>query len=454
MTVVHPTFMTTASYSGNQSIALKVARNYNDARKRSPDNPGHYGTGCTKLKQRRTIMNIAYVVSGLQTSMTFVVNEIEAHEQAGWKVLPLVSCKPHPFENLSEVMVKWNKRAVYRPNAFVQMGVTLREIITHPLRFSRVCFWLVILLVHSSAEFAKAVYELTTSCYFAGHCRRFGAEHIHVHFASRSLSLGLMIRVLTDLPVSCTVHAFDIFTRSPASLRFRLAKCKFIAAVSQFNVEYLHKTCGKAVADLCHVVHCGIDAEKFRSISHRPEPGRMISVCRLSPKKGLDVAIRACAKLRDNNVKFLFEIVGDGPQRRHLEELIGRLHLAGKVKLLGAKPNDQLTELFSQACVFLMPCVKTPDGDMDGIPVAMMEAMACEIPVVSTTISGIPELVEDGLTGRLAPEKDADALAQILKELLEDTGRIEWLGKAARVRVLKDFSISENAAKLRDLIRA
>jgi len=384
--------------------------------------------------------------------MTFVASELEAHERAGWKVLPLASCKPYSLENLSQVMVKWNKRAFYRPGVSVQIGSTLREIIAHPLRFSRVCFWLITLLVHPLGEFAKAVYELTACCYFAGHLRSFGAEHIHVHFASRSLSLGLMLGILTDLPVSCTVHAFDIFTRSPGSLRPRLAKCKFIAAISQFNIEYLRKTCGKSVADLCHIVHSGIEVEKFKSVAHRPKPGRMICVCRLSPKKGLDVALRACAKLRDNNVRFLFEIVGDGPQRSSLAELIGRLDLADNVKLLGAKPNDQLAELYSQACVFLMPCIKTPDGDMDGIPVAMMEAMACEAPVVSTNISGIPELVEDGLTGRLVPEKDVDALAKVLEELLGDADMLQRLGKAGRQRVLKDFCISENAAKLRELM--
>jgi len=397
-------------------------------------------------------MKTAYVVSSLKVSMTFVVNELESHEQAGWQLLPLVSCKPGTFENLSEAMLKWNKRAVHRPNVFVQIGATLREIITHPLRFTRICFWLLTLLVHSPVEFAKALYELTISCYFAGHCRRFSAEHIHVHFASRSLSLGLMIGMLTKRPVSCTVHAFDIFTRSRVSLQTRLAKCKFIAAISQFNIEYLRNTCGKSVADLCYVVHCGIEAEKFSPVSRQPVPGRIVCVCRLSPKKGLDVAIRACAKLRDNNVKFLFEIAGDGPQRQALERLIGRLHLEDNVKLLGVRPNDQLAELFNQTCVFLMPCVKMPDGDMDGIPVAMMEAMACEVPVVSTNISGIPELVKDGLTGRLAPEKDVDALAQILKELLEDMDKIERFGKAGRERVLKDFSISQNAAKLRELI--
>jgi len=333
------------------------------------------------------------------------------------------------------------------------LAATLREIITHPIRFGKVLFWLATLLLHSPGEFAKALYELTACCCFAEECRRFGAEHIHVHFASRSLSLGLMMGMLTDLPVSCTVHAFDIFTRNPDSLTMRLSKCKFIASISQFNVEYLRKTCGNSVADLCRVVHCGIDVEKFRSIRRQPESGRIVCVCRLSPKKGLDIAIRACAKLRDNNVKFIFEIAGDGPQRRDLEELIERLHLSDKVKLLGARPNDQLTELFSRASVFLMPCVKTLDGDMDGIPVAMMEAMVCGVPVVSTAISGIPELVEDGVTGRLAPEKNIDALAQILQELIENMDKIEQFGKAGRERVLKDFSISENATKLRELIK-
>ncbi len=397
-------------------------------------------------------MKIVYIVSSLKVSMTFVVNELEAHEKDGWQVLPLVSCKPGPFENLSELLTKWNKRAVFRPNVFIQLGVTLREIITHPLLFVKMCFWLITLLIHNPTEFVKALYELTISCYFAGHCRRFSAEHIHVHFASRSLSLGLMMGMLTGLPISCTVHAFDIFTRSPGSLQMRLAKCKFIAAVSQFNIEYLRNTCGSSVADLCNVVHCGIDVEKFRSVSRQPEPGRIVCVCRLSPKKGLDFAIRACAKLRDNNVKFLFEIAGDGPQRQALEKLTGRLNLSDNVKLLGAMPNDQLIELYSRASIFLMPCIKAADGDMDGIPVSMMEAMACEVPVVSTSISGIPELVENGITGRLAPEKDVDVLAQILKELLADMDKIEQFGKAGRERVLKDFCISKNAKKLRELI--
>jgi len=124
------------------------------------------------------------------------------------------------------------------------------------------------------------------------------------------------------------------------------------------------------------------------------------------------------------------------------------------VALLGPKANDKLVPFFREACVFLMPCVKTQDGNMDGIPVAMMEAMACQVPVVSTVISGIPELVEDGTTGRLVQEKDVDALTGVLKELLGDMDKIERFGRASREHILKGFSANENAAKLRELIGA
>jgi len=428
-------------------------------------------------------MKIAYVVSGMK--MTFVINEMAAHQQAGWEVLPLASCKRERFENLSEVMIKWCKRAVYRPNAFVQMRMTLRETVTRPLRFWRVCFWVVTLFFHSPVEFVKAVYELTTACHFAFHCRRFGVEHIHVHFASRSLSLGLMIGMLTDLPVSCTVHAFDIFTRSAGSLRPRLAKCKFIAAISRFNVEHIGKICGNSVADLCHIVHCGIDVEKFRSTGWQPQaqlgngqsaegrPGRMVCVARLEAEKGLDVAIAACAKLRENNVEFLFQIIGDGPERKRLKEQINQLGLEDCVVLLGPKANDQLVQFVSCASVFFMPCVKTQNGDMDGIPVAMMEAMACEVPVVSMRLSGIPELVRHNVNGLLVDTRHeargtrhvhrqsslvphpsfVEALAEAVGSLLSNPDRIRRFGRAARQQINKNFNIIETAARLRELIQ-
>jgi glycosyltransferase involved in cell wall biosynthesis len=426
-------------------------------------------------------MKIAYVVSGMK--MTFVINEMTAHEQAGWQVLPLASCKRERFQNMSEAMIRWCRQAIYRPNIFVQIWTTFCEMFVRPLRFCRACFWVATLLIHSPAEFAKAIYELTAACYFASQCRRFGVEHIHVHFASRSLNLGLILGMLTDLPVSCTVHAFDIFIRSAGSLRPRLSKCKFIAAISQFNIEHLRKVCGKYVADLCHVVHCGINVGKFNA-RRNPAPSEvegtqyairntLLCVARLECKKGLDLAVKTCAKLREDDVEFLFEIIGDGPERKHLEKQIRQLGLEDCVVLLGPKSNDQLIQYYNKASVFFMPCVKMKNGDMDGIPVAMMEAMACEVPVVSTRISGIPELVQHNVNGLLVDTNDEgretrdegrpssivhrpsliEAMADTIENLLSNPDRIRRFGRAARRQIVQNFNIKETAAQLRQLIQ-
>lgn len=399
-------------------------------------------------------MNTVYIVSDFGISITFVVNEMEAHEKAGWKILSLASSKESMQENLSGVMAKWHGRSVYRADLRANILATAKEILCHPLRVLKVCLWLLGMLFHSPSEFAKALYETTNLCYFASRCRRFNAEHIHVHFASRSLNLGLMIGILTDLPVSCTAHAFDIFTRTPGSLRQRLPKCKFIAVISNFNIEYLRKKCSDKVADLCRIVHCGIDLKMFDVLTRKPEPGKIVCVARLVPAKGLDIAIKACAELKRQNVDFVFDIIGTGAEYQTLAELIKQLKLEDYVRLVGPKANDELVPILSKASLFLMPCVTTSSGDMDGIPVAMMEAMACRVPVVSTRISGIPELIEHNVSGFLVPEKDVEALADILKDALADIDRLAQLGEKARQHVCAEFDIRKNAAGLRELIGA
>ena len=328
----------------------------------------------------------------------------------------------------------------------------LAEVVTHPVRFLKMCLWLATLAARSPLEFAKIAGDLPTACHFARRCRAFGARHIHVHFASRSLSLGIMIAMLVRAGVSCTAHAFDIFTRSSASLRARLGRCSFVAAISRFNIRHLRERCGDRVAGLCHVVHCGVDLDRFKPAERQPKPGRMLSVAKMVPKKGLDVAIEACARLRRRNVDFQFDIVGDGPARPQLEKAVRRLDLSDRVHFLGALPNDRLLPLLREAAVFLLPCVSLPSGDRDGIPVVLMEAMACEVPVVSTRISGIPELVEDGVSGRLVSERDPDALADAVAEILAKGDEAARIGRAGRRRVQDAFDVSASAARLRELI--
>ncbi|MCD6393909.1 MAG: glycosyltransferase [Planctomycetes bacterium] len=396
-------------------------------------------------------MKIAYISSGMDK--TFITNEMGAHEQSGWTVLPFGSCKRHDPDKLSRLMAQWVDKAVFRPGAAIGMRSLLLQTIKHPIVLLRIVIWLVNLMFHSFSEFAKAVYELPGACYFAEKCSQENVQHIHIHFASRSLSLGLMIGMLVKRPVSCTVHAFDIFTRKPASLIPRLSKCSFIAAISEYNVEYLRKTCGDRIADLCRVVHCGIDVEQFKATDRDFQPGKLLFVGRLVEKKGLEVSIEAAARLHEEGISFSYDIVGNGPLHDDLEELIKCRGLQEKVRLLGSVPNDRLSGLSNRCAVFVMPCVRDSSGDQDGIPVALMEAMACEIPVVSTNISGIPELVEDGVNGCLADAKDVDGLAAALKDLLAAPPRHNReLGRAARRRIQEEFNITRTSCQLRELI--
>lgn len=394
-------------------------------------------------------MKIAYIASGL--NMTFVVNEMESHRLAGWDILPIASCKPHSCASMSELMTQWCRRGLFRPSWFAQLLAATYQVVVNPVRFVKAVGFLLMQSRKDFVEFLKAFYEFPAACYFALACRRAGIEHVHVHFASRSLSLGLLIGILNGKPVSCTVHAFDIFTRSRGALRMRLLRCRFIVAISRFNIEFLERLCGQDVAKLCSVVHCGIDLAKFNSIKRGPMAGNMVCVAKLIEKKGYDTAIRACDVLNKMGIDFKYRIVGDGPLGPHLKALVKQLGLNDRVEFLGRRPNDQLLTLFGEACLFLMPCKTARNGDMDGIPVAMMEAMACRVPVVSTMISGIPELVENGVNGMLVKEKDVDALADSIKNLLSDMGKLRKYGEAARQKVFVEFNIMENAKQLRKL---
>jgi len=199
----------------------------------------------------------------------------------------------------------------------------------------------------------------------------------------------------------------------------------------------------------------------------------MLCVARLEAKKGLDLAIRTCAKLKESDVEFLFQIIGNGPEKKRLNKQIHQLGLEDYIVLLGPKANDQLVQFYSKTSVFFMPCVKTQNGDMDGIPVAMMEAMACEVPVVSTRLSGIGELVQHNVNGLLVDTRHkargtrhvhrqsslvphppfVEALAEAVGSLLSDPDRIRRFGRAARQQVEQNFNITKTAAQLRQLIQ-
>lgn len=185
------------------------------------------------------------------------------------------------------------------------------------------------------------------------------------------------------------------------------------------------------------VHHMGVDLKSFPLTQRRMTDGilRVVSIARLVPKKGLEYGIRAVAALKSS---AQYTIVGDGPEHPYLAALIRKLNAEDRIRLAGWKTQDDVAALLSESHVLLAPSITAPDGDEEGIPVALMEAMATGMPVVSTLHSGIPELVEDGVSGFLVPEGDVDLLQSRLEWLQSHPTHWEWMGRAGR-RTIESF---------------
>ncbi|WP_117085591.1 glycosyltransferase, partial [Klebsiella pneumoniae] len=202
------------------------------------------------------------------------------------------------------------------------------------------------------------------------------------------------------------------------------------------------------------VIRMGIQIENF-SFYPRPfrnEPLKIISVCRLTEKKGLRYAIQACDILNKSGYRFQYDIVGYGELNAELQQLISKYGLEDKVNIIGFQPQSVVKKLLMKSDVFLLPSVTANNGDMEGIPVALMEAMAIGLPVISTFHSGIPELIENDVSGWLCDERDFQAIANILISLLKDQKDLKYIQDNARRKIELSFNQEKEYSQMANLL--
>lgn len=396
---------------------------------------------------------IAYIMSRFpHLPETFILREMNELERLGQPVAlyPLIRqrqsvvhadartwlARARYTPHLSPGVVSANARlAAGRPSAYLRAwSRALRENATHPGFLART----LLVLPQATAMARRMAAE--------------GIAHIHAHYATHPALAAWLIHRLTGISYSITVHAHDIYVRTEM-LGPKVREAAFVVAISEYNRRLVARLVGDGALTKTHVIHCGVAPEDYPvapDIAARPPDGRfeVMSIGSLQPYKGHRYLVEACAILRARGIPVRCRIVGGGEERSDLETRIRRSRLEGVVELLGAQPQEEVARLLPTAHCYVQPSVITASGKMEGIPVSLMEALACRLPVVATDISGVPELVRPGETGYLVPPENAAALADRLAEVYAQPAQATRLAEAGRQLVLREFNLHTNVAAL------
>jgi glycosyltransferase involved in cell wall biosynthesis len=281
--------------------------------------------------------------------------------------------------------------------------------------------------------------------------RRYRIDHLHAHFANNPTSLARFAQLLIGVPFSFTAHAKDIYTVDPCRLADKIQYGDFTVTCTAYNRQYLNSLIERwqpaAAASKVHLIYHGIDIARFRSrrlASPTTNAPQILSIGRLVTKKGHSDLIQACKLLKQKGYRFNCDIYGAGPLQSELEDIIRQLDVGDRVSLQGARPQEELIAIYQSADVFVLAPFIMEDGDRDGLPNVLLEAMACGLPVIASNISGIPELITNGETGLLVEPRDVRELASALGRLLADSSLRARLAAAGQRRVEQHFAAESN----------
>jgi glycosyltransferase involved in cell wall biosynthesis/O-antigen ligase/aminoglycoside phosphotransferase (APT) family kinase protein len=386
---------------------------------------------------------IAVVVSRFPSvTETFILREIVEMERQGQPVrlVPLIRESPPVVHREAR---PWVPRALYVP--FVSAGVAaanLRMFGRRPARYVRAFARVALGTLPSPNFFVRSLALFPKSVCLAERLEREGIRHLHAHFASHPATVAWIVSMLTDARFSITVHAHDIFVRRTC-LRPKLQAAAFIRAISQFNRDYLVRRYPEVAAKTV-VVHVGLDPAPYEAPRRPTEPGsrpRLLCVAALQPYKGLPVLVEACRLLRDRGREFECDLVGHGHMQDEIGQRIREAGLEQRVRLLGARTQNTVAALMREAALLVQPSIVARDGQMEGIPVAIMEGMATGLPVVASALSGIPEAVLHRRTGLLVEPGDARQLAAAIDEVLSDPAVAHQMGERGREVIRREFRL-------------
>lgn len=396
-------------------------------------------------------MKVAYVVSRFpKITETFVLREMLALQEQGFEIelFPLVLEKTGTFHKEAHAFSeKAHWTSLFSLKTLAAQVYWLRR---NPGGYLALFFSVVFGHLISVKFFLRALIAFPKAALFARRAVDTNCDHIHAHFATHGATCAYIMHKLSGIPYSFTAHAHDIYVEKPM-LKQKLVSAGFVVTISNFNKRYLKSLYPTLNEEKIHIIRCGVDTQIYKSAAHDAianVPPVFLCIASLEEYKGHRYLVDACALLKSRGLDFKCVCIGGGDFLEELETQAKDCAIAEEISFVGRLPQDEVRSYLSRASLLVLPSIIARSGKMEGLPVVLMEALAMELPVVSTDISGISELVEHNVTGVLVPEKNAASLADALEWQLSNVQQGREMAKEGHLRVLAEFDIYKNATLL------
>jgi colanic acid/amylovoran biosynthesis glycosyltransferase len=395
-------------------------------------------------------MHVAYVLKKFpRLSETFILNEILELQRQGVQVTVISLHRPDDGRFHAK-LAELQSDVIYLPG---RVGPELLATLRRDLNWLRPAGPILLdeLDVNLSENREDTWSVLRWGMEVASLLRSRGVTRMHAHFATVAVRVARLAHRITGVPFSFTCHAKDLYRNTVDKVAFQrmVEHADFAVTVCEANRRFIDQELlqGRFTGKVA-TLYNGVDLRAFAVPRQPATPPLVLGVGRLVEKKGFRYLIDAVAGLVRDGKALDLAIVGDGEDRKQLEA-----HLASvacpRIRMLGARTQDQVRQLMGQATLMALPCVVGEDGNRDALPTVLLEAMAAGVPVISTPVGGVEEIVDDGRAGVLVPEHDVPALQRAIVDLLDQPAKARELGEHGRVRAERLFDLTRNVATLR-----
>ena len=391
----------------------------------------------------RSFVQLAYIIEKFPSPTEyFILNEIIELEKHGVELNLLVLRKQKKYLNLKEIK-DLKSMIIYLPRIYYYFPF-ISFFISPSSVFLPKSIGILLSILKRYSYNMKVIRNYFISLFFTRKLKSKPISHIHAHFAFVSSDIALILSKLMGIKYSLTAHANDIYAKND-TIKLKIREASFIITCTKYNRNYLNKLTSFNYEGKIHTVYHGIDISKWTpDIHHKRSDSNVIhllSIARLVEKKGLIYLLEAVNVLIKNGTKVRSTIIGEGPLKKQLENYIDDNKLNDFIRIHDFTSQDEIKKHYLNADIFVLPCIIAKNGDMDGLPNVIAESLAMGVPVVTTNISAIPELIENENTGLLVPEKNALAIVDAVLKLSYNPELYRNIALNGKVKVKTGFSL-------------